>query len=70
MTPPEIVADLRRLAEDFRALGLADYARGRADLAALLWACATDLEEAPMPTLPTGHVRASATKTDKESDHE
>ncbi len=32
MTTPEIVAGLRRLAEDFRALGLADYARGRADL--------------------------------------
>ena len=32
MTRPEIVASLRRLAEDFRALGLADYARGRADL--------------------------------------
>ena len=32
MTPPEIVAALRHLAEEFRALGLADYARGRADL--------------------------------------
>ncbi len=32
MTRPEIIAGLRRLAEDFRALGLADYARGRADL--------------------------------------
>lgn len=32
MTRPEIIAGLRRLAEDFRALGLADYARGRAEL--------------------------------------
>ncbi len=32
MTRPEIIAGLRRLAEDFLALGLADYARGRADL--------------------------------------
>ena len=32
MTRPEIIAGLRRLAEDFRALGLADYVRGRADL--------------------------------------
>ena len=32
MTRPEIIADLRRLAEEFRALGLADYARGRAEL--------------------------------------
>lgn len=32
MTQAEIVAGLRRLAREFRALGLADYARGRADL--------------------------------------
>ena len=32
MTHAEIVAGLRRLAQEFRALGLADYARGRADL--------------------------------------
>ena len=32
MTRAEIVANLRRLAVEFRALGLADYARGRADL--------------------------------------
>ena len=32
MTRAEIVAGLRRLAVEFRALGLADYARGRADL--------------------------------------
>ena len=32
MIRAEIVANLRRLAVEFRALGLADYARGRADL--------------------------------------
>ena len=32
MIRAEIVANLRRLAEEFRALGLADYARGRAEL--------------------------------------
>ncbi len=32
MTAAEVVASLRRLAADFRALGLADYARGRAEL--------------------------------------
>lgn len=32
MTRAEIAAGLRRLAEEFRALGIADYARGRAEL--------------------------------------
>lgn len=32
MTHTEVLARLRRLAEEFRALGLSDYARGRADL--------------------------------------
>ncbi|HRC64963.1 MAG: hypothetical protein IPI16_16625 [Comamonadaceae bacterium] len=32
MTIPEILSGLRRLAEEFRALGLSEYARGRADL--------------------------------------
>jgi len=52
MTPPEIVAALRRLAEEFRALGLADYARGRAELhrtwadaASRVDALADDLED-------------------------
>jgi hypothetical protein len=52
MTTPEIVAGLRRLAEDFRALGLADYARGRAELhrtwadaASRVDALADDLED-------------------------
>lgn len=52
MIRAEIVANLRRLAEDFRALGLADYARGRAELhrtwadaASRVDALADDIEE-------------------------
>ena len=52
MTRPEIIAGLRRLAEEFRALGLADYARGRAELhrtwadaASRVDALADDLED-------------------------
>lgn len=52
MTRPEIIAALRRLAEEFRALGLADYARGRAELhrtwadaASRVDALADDIEE-------------------------
>lgn len=52
MTSPEILASLRRLAEEFRALGLADYARGRAELhrtwadaASRVDALADDLED-------------------------
>lgn len=52
MTRAEIVANLRRLAVEFRALGLADYARGRAELhgvwcdaASRLDELATDVEE-------------------------
>jgi len=52
MIRAEIVANLRRLAVEFRALGLADYARGRADLhrtwadaASRVDALADDIEE-------------------------
>lgn len=45
MTQAEIVADLRRLAEEFRALGLADYARGRADLHGVWCDAARRVEE-------------------------
>ena len=45
MTRPEIIAGLRRLAEDFRALGLADYARGRAELHGVWCDAASRLDE-------------------------
>ncbi len=45
MTRPEIIADLRRLAEEFRALGLADYARGRAELHGVWCDAARRLDE-------------------------
>ena len=45
MIRAEIVANLRRLAVEFRALGLADYARGRADLHGVWCDAANDVEE-------------------------
>ena len=52
MTPPEIVATKELLADESRPLGLADYARGRAELhrtwadaASRVDALADDIEE-------------------------
>lgn len=45
MTRAEIVANLRRLAVEFRALGLADYARGRAELHGVWCDAASRLDE-------------------------
>ncbi len=45
MTHPDVLAELRRLARDFRALGLADYARGRAERQAVWADAAARLDE-------------------------
>lgn len=45
MIRAEIVANLRRLAVEFRALGLADYARGRAELHGVWCDAASRLDE-------------------------
>ena len=63
-TPGTSTADLP---DRWRAHAWVEYARGRADLAALLWACANDLEEAPMPTLPTGPVQRWTYRSTKTS---